>query len=213
MRGRAVFACAAAKEGRCVLKEASDRGLERHVLLGEGLGGLLCSLDTRKVFLAGRLRVIGVVNAKECPSRAFSRLQYPALRLQNCTSTLMLQPNARQTRSEGKRDLVCVPVGRPEQLQCVCCETGRTVEAAVSRPRMPVILSHVLTAHHNWPEARMRWDHMVDILRGIGLVVHDEAARAKPKVLDEDRVAGDNGAARVFDIDAPEPESFRRMKP
>ena len=97
----------------------------------------------------------------------FHRLQYPALRLQNCTSTLMLQPNARQTRSEGKRDLVCVPVGRPEQLQCVCCETGRAVEAAVSRPRMPVILSHVLTAHHNWPEARMRWHHMVDILRGV----------------------------------------------
>ena len=46
-----------------------------------------------------------------------------------------------------------------------------------------------------------------------GIIIHDEAARAKPKVLNEDRVAGYSGAARVFDIDAPEPESFGRMKP
>ena len=54
----------------------------------------------------------------------------------------MLQPDARQTRSEGKRDLVCVPVGRPEQLQRVRCETRCAVEAAVSSPGVPAILSH-----------------------------------------------------------------------
>ncbi len=59
----------------------------------------------------------------------------------------------------------------------------------------------------------MPWDRMVDVLRGVSLVVHDKAARAKAEVLHQDCVAGQRAASDVFDIDAPEPEGRGWMKP
>ena len=48
-------------------------------------------------------------------------------------------------------------------------------------------------------------DVMVEILTGVGLVVHQEALIAEPKILDEDGVAGEVAVAPVDDFEPPEP--------
>ena len=56
-------------------------------------------------------------------------------------------------------------------------------------------------------------DMMVEILAGVGLVVHEKALIAKPEILDEDRVAGHVRSAIVGDFEAPEPGVEARVKP
>ena len=46
---------------------------------------------------------------------------------------------------------------------------------------------------------------MVEILTGVGLVVHQEALIAEPEILDEDSVAGELLVAAVDNLDPPEP--------
>lgn len=125
----------------------------------------------------------------------------------------VLEPHAGQALAKAKGDLSRVAVGWAEELKRIGRKTLCSLEAPMSDPRMPAILRHVLAAHNNRAETRMRRESMVDILRGIRLVVHEEAARAKAEILDEDRVAGRFAAVRVLHIEAPEPERLRRMKP
>ena len=46
-------------------------------------------------------------------------------------------------------------------------------------------------------------DMMVEILAGVGLVVHQEAPFAEAKILDEDGVARELAVAPVDDLDPP----------
>src|ERR1700722_6155883 len=62
-------------------------------------------------------------------------------------------------------------------------------------------------------QARMTRDMMVQILAGVGLVVHQEALIAEPEVLDEDSVAGELLVAAVDDLDPPEPCVQARVQP
>jgi len=54
---------------------------------------------------------------------------------------------------------------------------------------------------------------MIDVLRGVGFIAQDKAARAKTEILDEDGIAWELAPARVFRLHAPEPQGFRRMQP
>ena len=59
----------------------------------------------------------------------------------------------------------------------------------------------------------MMRDMMVGILAGVGLVVHQEALIAEPKILDQDRVAGKLLIAAVSDLGPPEPRVQARVQP
>ena len=48
-------------------------------------------------------------------------------------------------------------------------------------------------------------DVMVEILAGVGLVVHQEALIAEPKILDQNRVAWELLVAAIDNLDPPEP--------
>ena len=91
-----------------------------------------------------------------------------------------------------------VAVARPQQLHRVGGEAGGTLEAAVRDPGVRAALRQVLPAHHHRPAARVTGDVVVDVLRGVGLVVHDEAAIAQAEVLHEDRVARDRRRRRCW---------------
>lgn len=54
----------------------------------------------------------------------------------------------------------------------------------------------------------MAGDMMIDILRGIGLAVHQEAAIAKTDVLKEDEIGRERCAGGVFQRYLPEPRGF-----
>jgi len=56
-------------------------------------------------------------------------------------------------------------------------------------------------------------DVVVEILTGVGLVVHQEALIAEPEILDQDSVAGELFIAAIDDFDAPEPRVQSRMQP
>ena len=54
---------------------------------------------------------------------------------------------------------------------------------------------------------------MVEILAGVGLVVHEEALVAEPQILDEDGVTRELLVAVVDDLDPPEPYVQAWMQP
>ena len=66
-------------------------------------------------------------------------------------------------------------------------------------------LRQILPAHQNVVQARMPRDIMIEILTGVGFVVHQEAPLAEAKILDEDRVAGQLTIAPVDHLDPPQP--------
>src|ERR1700722_11269331 len=59
----------------------------------------------------------------------------------------------------------------------------------------------------------MMRDMVVEILAGVGLVVHQEALIAEPQILDEDSVAGKRLIAAIHNLDAPEPRVRSRVQP
>src|ERR1700722_14471421 len=59
----------------------------------------------------------------------------------------------------------------------------------------------------------MMRDMVVEILAGVGLVVHQEALIAEPEILDEDSVAGKRLIAAIHDLDAPEPRAQSLVQP
>ncbi len=59
----------------------------------------------------------------------------------------------------------------------------------------------------------MASDMMVEILTGVGLIIHQETLIAEPQILDEDSVAWELLVAPVDDLDAPEPRVQSRVQP
>ena len=76
-----------------------------------------------------------------------------------------------------------------------------------------VALGKVLAARHHRAAPAMPGDAVVDVLRDIGLVAHDEAAVAETDVLHERRIAGHRPGAGVLHLHPPEPEVVARMQP
>jgi hypothetical protein len=54
---------------------------------------------------------------------------------------------------------------------------------------------------------------VIDILRRIGLVVHEEPALAEAQILHEERIASHCRRAIVDDIHPPQPERLTRVQP
>src|SRR5262249_4968620 len=80
-------------------------------------------------------------------------------------------------------------------------------------PWVHASLGLVLAAHDHWPAARVLGNVVIDVLRDVGLVVHQEAAAAEAEVLHEDGVARQVDVATVGHLDMPEPEIPLRMQP
>ena len=59
----------------------------------------------------------------------------------------------------------------------------------------------------------MAGDVVIDVLRRVGFVVHEEAAVAQADVLHQDRIARHCRRAGVRDLDPPEPERVLRVQP
>ena len=93
----------------------------------------------------------------------------------------MLQPLPGQAGREV--DDVRVPISRAEQLHRVRAEAGGAVETTMRHPRVAAALRQVLPAHHDWPQARVHGDVVVDVLRSVRIVVHEEATLAEADVL------------------------------
>ena len=155
--------------------------------------------------------MIGLVEAKERPCRPRARRHRQDLGLDHRARDLVLEPLARQLGPG--IDLARVPVGRPQQLHRVRGETGGSLEAAVRDPRMPAALRQILAAHHHGSAARMAGDVVVDVLRRVGLVVHDEATVTEAHVLHENRIARDGLRAGVRHVHPPQPEPLPRVQP
>ena len=96
----------------------------------------------------------------------------------------MLQPRIGQRRAEGKAKGVLVAKFRPEKLPAVGCEANGAVEATMHREGMAPVLRLILPVHDHRPADCVRRDEMIDILRDVSLVVHQEAAPAEADVLD-----------------------------
>lgn len=125
----------------------------------------------------------------------------------------MLHPSARQVCARDVANAVGVPVGRAEELQRVGGEGGSAVEATEGDPRMLAALCLVLPTHDDGSQARIGGDVMIDILRDVSLVVHEEAAPAEAQVLDQDRVARQLAGATVGEREMPEPDIALRVQP
>ncbi len=123
----------------------------------------------------------------------------------------MLQPRARQSLAERKAKGVIVAKGWPEKLFAVGRKTNRAVDAAMHREGMAPVLRQILAVHDDLAKARVRGDEVVDVLRDIGLVVHQEAPPAEADVLDQNGVHR-AGAPMVFELDAPDPGGAIRVE-
>ena len=120
---------------------------------------------------------------------------------------------ARQVGPERKGDLRRIAMGRAEQLERIGRETGRPLGAPLGEPGMPAILCQILSARLSTvPSTACRRRAVVDILRSIGLVVHQEAAWAQSQILRQHRVEGERPAGPVERLDPPAPGRQYRVQ-
>ena len=64
-------------------------------------------------------------------------------------------------------------------------------------------MGKILPAHDHRAALLIMADMVIDILRGIGLVVHERTALAEAKVLDEYRIGFNVAVTPVGDLDPP----------
>ncbi len=196
---------------RRLLEQAPHRHAQRDFARRKVTRGLLRPIGPREIGIARCLCVIGLVQAKERPCRPGTRRQGDDLGLDHRARDLVLAPLARQV--EPGIDLALVPIVRSQQLHRVRGEPGGPLEAAVRDPGVPAALRQILAAHHHRTAARMAGDVVVDVLRCVGLVVHEEATVAEAHVLHEDRIARHGLRAGVRHLHPPQPEPVLRVQP
>ena len=168
-------------------------------------------VDPCQVGVARRRRMIGFVKAEESPACPATRHQSGGGGLDHGAGELVLEPAARQV--ERRIERAAVAIGRAEKLHRVGGESGRALAAAMRNPGMAALLRQVLPAHHDRPAFKMVGDVVVDILRGIGLVVHQERTLAEAHILHEQDIAGRGLRAAVDDLRPPQPERQMRVQP
>ena len=188
-----------ASDGQWHLLEHAPRRRAQHGFARQEVTpGLQRGIDPRKIGVARCLGMIRLVQAKERPCRLPTRLEGDDLGLDHRAGDLVLEPLARQI--EPGIDLAGLPILRPEQLHGIGGEAGGTFEAAVRDPRVPAALRQILPAHDHRPAPRMSGNVVVDVLRRVGLVVHEEATVAQAHVLHEDRITRHGLCAGVRDV-------------
>src|SRR5208282_740528 len=79
-------------------------------------------------------------------------------------------------------------------------------------PGVQAALREVLPAHDHLSVNGVRRDMVVDILRGVGFVVHQEATVAEADVLVENRVEGSRGGACIHRLQMPQPSGVSRIQ-
>src|ERR1700724_1774152 len=82
----------------------------------------------------------------------------------------------------------------------------------MDNPRIPSPLWQVLAVHDDRPVTRVACDMMVDILRGVGLVVHQGGTVSEANVLNENRINGPGSFANIRHVHAPKPSGLSRMQ-
>ena len=115
-------------------------------------------------------------------------MQDDAARLQRHAGHLVLQARVRQAAIAVTADAIGVAVGRSEHLQGIGGKAGGALEAGVQDPRMAAALGKILPAHDDRAKSRCLRNMMIDVLRGVGLVVHEKAAVREAKVLHQDGI-------------------------
>ena len=200
-----------ARDGCRVLQQAAHRRAGRRRTRHEIAQGLPRPLDSLEIGVARRFGMVGLVETEERPCRLSAGLQRGGRRLDHRTGDFVLEAFARQIGLGV--DPACVPIRRAEQLHRIGGEGGGAIEAAVRDPRVQGALGEVLPAHHHRPAARMPGDMVVDVLRHIRLVAHDEAAGAEADVLHEGRIAGQRLRTGVRHLHPPQPEVVTGVQP
>ena len=158
----------------------------------------------REIAIARCFGVIGHIKAEEAPGRACARRQHGWRGLDRGAGDLVLQPRARQVCPKRKAKSIAVAKGGAEELHPIRRKAAsRHRDIHGQRPRVVAALREILPAHDHRPVSRVPRDMMVDILRGVGLVVHQESALAETNVLDEDRVEGARGGAGIHRLQMP----------
>src|SRR5271165_787433 len=118
-----------------------------------------------------------------------------------------------QARPERTHELIGVTVGGPHHLAEISGEACSAFETPVRCPGIYAALRQILPTRQHVVQARMPRNMMIEILTGVGFVVHHEAPIAETKVLDEDGVAGNLAVAPVGDFHPPQPYVQARMQP
>ena len=79
-------------------------------------------------------------------------------------------------------------------------------------PGVQAALREVLPAHDHLSVNGVPRDMVVDILRSVGFVVHQEATVAEADVLDENCVEGSRGGAYIHRLQMPQPSGVLRIQ-
>ena len=195
----------------CVLQKAPHRRADARRTRHEVAGSRQNAIDLLEVGVARRFGMVRLKEAEERPRRLLAGLEVGSRRLDHRTGDLVLQAFARQTKFG--IDPARIPIRWAEQLHRIGGEDDGTIEATVRDPRVRGRLGKVLAARHHRAAPAMPGDAVVDVLRDIGLVAHDEAAVAETDVLHERRIAGHRPGAGVLHLHPPEPEVVARMQP
>src|SRR5262249_45965177 len=98
-------------------------------------------------------------------------------------------------------------------LHRVSGEGGGTLKTSLPDPWIGTALSKVLPAHDDRTDGAVAGDMMIDILRSIGLVVHEEAAFAEAQILCDDCIAFESLLAPAGGLAAPQPKGSIRREP
>ncbi len=171
------------------------------------------TIDPGQIAGPGSARMIRIEQAEERPAGGPVRRQGLRAALNHRAGGFMLQPLVRQIGERRQTGLAGCAIGRSEQLHRIGGIGGSAVQAAMQDQRMPAVLGHGLPAHDDRPEPRMGRAMVVEILRGEGLVGHQEAAIAEPDVLHQDGIASDLAGLPVGKLDLPEPSGLIRLQP
>src|SRR5438093_13644111 len=102
----------------------------------------------------------------------------------------MLQATAGQAVSKSQVDRLGITITGAEKLHRIGGEPVRAIETAMRDPRMLSALCKILPAHDNGPIMRVQRTVMVDVVRGVGLVIREKTADTETDVLHQDRVEG-----------------------
>ena len=101
----------------------------------------------------------------------------------------MLTACAWQAGAKIRHHHAIVVVGGHEQLDCIGRVGCSTIESALCEPGIsPATLLEILPVHDDRAEGGVVAYMVVDILRGIGFAVHQEAAVAKTDILNENEI-------------------------
>ena len=78
---------------------------------------------------------------------------------------------------------------------------------------MAAVLRKILPAHDDRSETRLVRNMMIDVLRGVRLVVHEKAAVPEPQILHQNDIGRQICRTLVSYLEMPQPDVLPRMQP